>query len=313
MKQILLVISFTITLLQHASSQNIGIGTTTPLAQLHTTGTVLLTGVTNNDSYNKVLVQDNIGLLFWRNASTIGDQNSWLLTGNTGTTPTNSYLGTTDNSRLVIKTNSAERMTVLGNGNVGIGIIDPIAKLEINNSISDTHLKLSGANPSLQLYADHNSESVARIGFATTNAAFVPTSKIGDFIIGTITRTPAGVAGDLILGAGKNAAQNNGYEAMRITQTFGKGRIGIGTTTPTAQFHTTDTVRHENIKQGVGNYLVIDAQGYIWRSSLAPASKTANRTDSPNYSEEFLLLKTEIDKLKSEIVILKSQLKSRKN
>lgn len=45
----------------------------------------------------------------------------WSLQGNAGTNPDTTFLGTTDNKRLVFKTNNVERMTILSDGFVGIG------------------------------------------------------------------------------------------------------------------------------------------------------------------------------------------------
>jgi len=42
----------------------------------------------------------------------------WLLNGNSGTNPTNDFLGTTDAQHLIIRTNNQERMRVLSSGNV---------------------------------------------------------------------------------------------------------------------------------------------------------------------------------------------------
>jgi hypothetical protein len=50
---------------------NIGIGTISPTAQLHTTGSVRLAGLTSDSTKTRVLVSDTSGNLFYRNASTI--------------------------------------------------------------------------------------------------------------------------------------------------------------------------------------------------------------------------------------------------
>jgi hypothetical protein len=52
---------------------NTGIGTFTPSAQLHTTGTVRFAGLTNNDSLSRVIVSDANGNLYYRTLS------SWAL------------------------------------------------------------------------------------------------------------------------------------------------------------------------------------------------------------------------------------------
>jgi Bacterial Ig domain len=49
----------------------VGIGTITPTAQLHITGTVRMAGLTNDSTKTRVLVSDTSGNLFYRNASSI--------------------------------------------------------------------------------------------------------------------------------------------------------------------------------------------------------------------------------------------------
>ena len=51
----------------------------------------------------------------------LNKNNSWLTTGNTGTTPGTHFLGTTDENELYIKTNSVERLRVSKDG----GLTDP--------------------------------------------------------------------------------------------------------------------------------------------------------------------------------------------
>jgi len=56
----------------------------------------------------------------------------WSTTGNSNTTGTTNFLGTINNQPLVIKTNNTERMRIMNTtGNVGIGIISPVDRLQI--------------------------------------------------------------------------------------------------------------------------------------------------------------------------------------
>ncbi len=60
--------------------------------------------------------------------------NTWKTTGNAGTTAAN-FIGTTDNNPFTIKTNNADAIKILPNGNVGIGTNTPTkGKLEISNA-----------------------------------------------------------------------------------------------------------------------------------------------------------------------------------
>jgi hypothetical protein len=60
---------------------NIGVGTKTPTAQLHTTGSVRLAGLTNDSTKTRVLVSDTSGNLYYRNASSLTGR--WLYVNGT--------------------------------------------------------------------------------------------------------------------------------------------------------------------------------------------------------------------------------------
>jgi len=112
------------------SNGNVGIGTTAPQQQLHTTAGVIFSGLTNNDNLTQVIVSDNTGRLFFRNAGTLGANNAWQLNGNAAV-PTD-FLGTTNASDLRIRTNNTQRMVVAAQGNVGINTASPTAFLHVN-------------------------------------------------------------------------------------------------------------------------------------------------------------------------------------
>ncbi|CAD0222997.1 cell wall anchor protein [Chryseobacterium sp. JV274] len=68
---------------------------------------------------------------------------SWNLAGNTGTNSSNNFIGTTDNQPLVLKSNNIEGLRIKPNGNVGIGITSPDARLHIvQDNINDQNLVL---------------------------------------------------------------------------------------------------------------------------------------------------------------------------
>jgi len=54
-----------------AAAGNIGIGTITPTAQFHTTGSVRLAGLTSDSTKTRVLVSDTSGNLFYRSATSL--------------------------------------------------------------------------------------------------------------------------------------------------------------------------------------------------------------------------------------------------
>lgn len=56
------------------------------------------------------------------------------MSGNSGTNPTNDYIGTSDNTDLVFRTNASEAMRIDNSGNVGINDNNPSNTLEVNGS-----------------------------------------------------------------------------------------------------------------------------------------------------------------------------------
>lgn len=77
---------------------------------------------------------------------TVNTSNRWSLTGNTGTNPDSNFVGTTDNKKLVFRTNGTKKMSILPNGFVGIGvdsIPDDSAKLGVNGTIYARKLKIN--------------------------------------------------------------------------------------------------------------------------------------------------------------------------
>jgi hypothetical protein len=135
----------------------------------------------------------------------------------------------------------ADVMTLLSSGNVGIGTTSPYAKLSVvgGETGADTLLALGTR-------------------FMFTGDGVMEWGSAADFGIlswdGTKTIVGAQIGKDLALLAG-------GLEKVYITAA---GNVGIGTTTPTAQLHTTGTVRFSNFGAGT---LTTDASGNVTVSS----------------------------------------------
>ncbi len=71
-----------------------------------------------------------------------GALNAWSLTGNTSTSTSTNYIGTTDNAGLPFRTNGIQRMIIDPFGKVGIGTTGtPSAVLDVNGTIN-----MSGSN-----------------------------------------------------------------------------------------------------------------------------------------------------------------------
>ena len=85
-------------------------------------GSIGPTGPLGPPSFNTNIAIGSNGLLSVTDpqSTLFSQQAAWMTAGNTGTNPTNNFIGTTDNQALNISTSSAERMRVLGNGDVWV-------------------------------------------------------------------------------------------------------------------------------------------------------------------------------------------------
>lgn len=58
-------------------------------------------------------------------------KNSWQVSGNSNTNSNSNFIGTIDNNSLNFRTKNINRMTILPNGNIGIGTVSPVSNLHI--------------------------------------------------------------------------------------------------------------------------------------------------------------------------------------
>lgn len=226
---------------------------------------------------------------------------NWLLTGNAGTSPATNFVGTTDANRLVFRTNNTERMTILSGGNVGIGTSTPAIPLHIVSNSVDQFLRLSGNGPSIQLI-DSPSTSTNRLGklaLASGTAEYVATAHNGDLVLQNLDSV-----GGLLFGT--NAASGNGLERARFTPV---GYFGIATTAPTAKLDVNCTavagqsnpsnIRFESLQSGSGTVLVIDANGYVYKSASGVTASAPNTPLTSELQNQLEDLRTQVDQLRA--------------
>jgi hypothetical protein len=88
-------------------------------------------------SAGQVLSSDAAGVMSWTNAnvnwSRVGNSGTVASTSVIGSAANNNFLGTTDNVSLALVTNNLERMRITNAGNIGVGVLAPSQKFQVND------------------------------------------------------------------------------------------------------------------------------------------------------------------------------------
>jgi len=134
-------------------------------------------------------------------------------------------IGPYGNFNLTLGTNNAARMTILGNGNVGIGTTSPMSKFAVVNSsneliFNDPSVAATGNYLTVKAISGVNGQSGLNLKIDSTNLWQVLTDN-----------NAAGAAGNGFF------VQYGGNTANRFFSVNTNGNVGIGTTTPRAQLH----------------------------------------------------------------------------
>lgn len=205
-----------------------------------------------------------------------GSATGWSTAGNAGTTPSsspigtaanNNFAGTTDAKDFVVATNGLERMRATSSGNLGIGTTAPEWPFVLRNTSTATNSIMSSlANAGGSM--DANFELVTARGVTTDNNSGDVTTQLGLNYAGgtTLNAMIRFHRGGSTTGGFMSFTTNNNTEAMRIDASQ---HVGIGTTSPVTQLHTTGTVRFANYPSGM---ISTDASGDLQTVSITGSS-----------------------------------------
>jgi hypothetical protein len=238
-------------------AQNVGIGTATPTAsallELTSTSQGLLiprmagsqmTGIASPATGNFVFNTTANGFYYFDGAAWVpilGSNTAWGLTGNTGTTSTTNFLGTTDNVDFRIKTRNAQIFALTASGNVGIGptVTAPTHPFEVIGdapvNIHTAVFRSSGTKTGIALGGDNMGGPLTAFGSVQAFSGFSGTSVGvtlalqsdlgGKVVIGdTLPAAMLDIAGDLDIrsntitpGTTNTALAIGGFSFIRLT------------------------------------------------------------------------------------------------
>ncbi|MEZ4858329.1 MAG: hypothetical protein R2781_05920 [Flavobacteriaceae bacterium] len=142
----------------------------------------------------------------------------WSLEGNAGTNSANNFLGTTDTTSLIIKTNDTERINIDAAGTVGIG----------NAPYTDTALRVNNASQPYGVIAQTSSNGIAIYGSDTgTGLGVLGISSNNHGIYGTTAYTGGAFLIGGIIGWGTGTSRSNGVLAVTDQPAGTDSNIGI--------------------------------------------------------------------------------------
>jgi hypothetical protein len=99
----------------------------------------------------------------------LGAANEWKLSGNAGTDPNVDFIGTTDSTDWVIRTDSLERVRVTSTGRVGIGTNNPVSDFQVKGT--ETIETTGTNNVTYQIIDDNLSTRYSeRLNYDSTNS-----------------------------------------------------------------------------------------------------------------------------------------------
>lgn len=220
--------SFANVAMVYDTTGNVGIGTTGPSQKLHIYGTNPTALIQDPSTGYSILQLDNAS-----------NGSFYTAIDNSAGTGFGSaygrYLYSEGAYPMILVTNSAERIRILSDGNVGIGKTDPVTQLQVTSATNDVDVLRIGNTAG-------NSGSVQGFTHLAINhfdAGTFPSTRITAYQDGLF-----GWPGGMYFSTRLLNTDSAPLERMRISSA---GNVGIGTTSPANILHITDVMRMDNV------------------------------------------------------------------
>lgn len=216
---------------------------------------------------------------------------SWNLTGNTGSGT--EFIGTNNNFPFIIKTNSTEALRVLPSGEIGVNTTTPQGLLHLNSANTNESIFIGNGTPESVTKQNTIVFSNPNTGSGNNQLRWLDGS--GN-VLGGISGSTFG-GDNLWLGASKEnsfirfvvGGTNQSFEKVRFTS---NGRVGILTTTPTANLHVEGNARITDLPFAPAEeevYIVAaDNYGNLYRAQCSRFDCTSSRSRSNEQTNDQL-------------------------
>jgi hypothetical protein len=228
--------------------KNVGIGSAafTPTSRLHVNGETRLNVMSGVSTSGSVILgrSDNV------------DRNHHIEVRNQDTNPSGNWLRFVlhDGGNLGSRN---EAMRITGGGSVGIGVTNPVAKLQISDNTGNALVLRDGSSYTFGNTADIDFVKQDTFTTARISGIDLRTSSSGTFrgglsfytLNGTVNGLPDRYRNNLD-GSGGNGL----FETMRITH---DGNVGIGITNPSEKLHVNGTIKATINESGNDNQLLL--------------------------------------------------------
>jgi hypothetical protein len=226
-------------LIMEDQSGNVGVGVSNPSAKLHIGGErsfnpLSIGHPTGNLHFSPPTAYHNAtGITFGGAASSSDLAQAGIYVQSAGSYGTKMYFGTTNNYGYGVQ----QRMVIDHDGNIGIGIVDPKAKLQVEKELSIDYNNIGGTSGSIHLNAPlsyHNSTAITFGGAGSTPER----ANAGIYV------QSSGSYGTKMYFATTDSYSAGSKNRMIIDH---YGNIGIGTTTLTEKLSVNGNIKAKKL------------------------------------------------------------------
>ncbi len=237
---------------------SVGIGTASPTSKLHVENGTFTQRQTTDVSHSLLQFNtaSNRGWQTYHLASTDGTPNGYML---------EYFDGSTWN----------RRMTIDQNGNMGIGVSVPTAKLQVDGGNSSSLGIFYSNNTSLS-YVDIYNDNVSS-GLVGSNLRLISKNVAGTgYGLVDMVKYKNGLFAIMNSETDPAASIGFGINNVQIQTITSAGNVGIGTANPTEKLEINGSVKITDGTQGAGKVLTSDATGKAtWKTPVSSTVVTA--------------------------------------